>query len=125
MSASPPAASESDRLADQDDVGPTGQFLVDLEDLPDGAVLPVGGNGASVLELQAVLERSPSSPEPSRAASRPSTTSTLNPCSSSATTVESSASWSGNVVKLSDVGLVLNGRPPLERNMGCGVLHRR
>ena len=32
-----------------------GRLLVDLEDLPDNAVLHVGGIRASVLELQAVL----------------------------------------------------------------------
>ena len=33
-----------------------GRLLVDLEDLSDQAVLPVGGVGAGVLELEAVLE---------------------------------------------------------------------
>jgi hypothetical protein len=37
-------------------VDPAGRFLVDLEDLPDGAVLAVGGKRASVLEFEAVLE---------------------------------------------------------------------
>ena len=32
-----------------------GQFLVDLEDLPDVAVLPVGGLRAGIFELEAVL----------------------------------------------------------------------
>ncbi len=32
-----------------------GQLLVNLEDLSDGAVLPVSGNRASVFELQTVL----------------------------------------------------------------------
>ena len=32
-----------------------GQLLVDLQDLPDRAVLPVGGLRAGVLEHQAVL----------------------------------------------------------------------
>jgi cell division protein ZapA (FtsZ GTPase activity inhibitor) len=48
-------SSEPDHLPDQDDVDAAGQLLVDLENLSDGAVLPVGGNRASVLELQAVL----------------------------------------------------------------------
>src|SRR6476646_9847442 len=56
MSASQPALSEPDHPADQDDVDPAGQFLVDLEDLPDVAVLTVGGSGARVFELEAVLE---------------------------------------------------------------------
>src|SRR4051794_27545156 len=46
--------SEPDLLADEDDVDAAGQFLVDLEDLPDLAVLPVGGLGAGVLQRQAV-----------------------------------------------------------------------
>jgi hypothetical protein len=33
-----------------------GQLLVDLKDLADRAVLPIGGKRASVLELQTVLE---------------------------------------------------------------------
>jgi hypothetical protein len=41
---------EADLLADKDDVDPAGQFLVDLQDLPDLAVLPVGGLGAGVLQ---------------------------------------------------------------------------
>jgi hypothetical protein len=36
-------------------VDAAGQFLVDLEHLPDVAVLPVGGLRAGVLEFQAVL----------------------------------------------------------------------
>jgi hypothetical protein len=47
--------SEADGLADEDDVDAAGEFLVDLEGLPDGAVLPVGGLRAGVLELQGVL----------------------------------------------------------------------
>src|SRR5258707_14942767 len=50
-----PGGLEADRLADEDDVDPAGQFLVDLEDLPDLAVLPVGGLRAGVLQRQAVL----------------------------------------------------------------------
>jgi hypothetical protein len=46
--------SEADWLADEDEVDAAGQFLVDLEDLPDVAVLPVGGLRAGILELQAV-----------------------------------------------------------------------
>src|SRR5258708_20423373 len=46
---------EADRLADEDDVDAAGQFLVDLEGLPDLAVLPVGGLRAGVLQRQAVL----------------------------------------------------------------------
>jgi hypothetical protein len=37
-------------------VDPAGLLLVNLEDLPDEAVLPVNGKGASVLELEAVLK---------------------------------------------------------------------
>jgi hypothetical protein len=37
------AVLEADLLADEDDVDAAGQFLVDLQDLPDLAVLPVGG----------------------------------------------------------------------------------
>jgi hypothetical protein len=48
--------SEADQLSDEDDVDAAGPLLVDLEDLPDQAVLPVGGVRASVLELQAVLD---------------------------------------------------------------------
>jgi MFS family permease len=36
-------------------VDPAGQLLVDLEDLADGAVLPIGGVRTGVLELQTVL----------------------------------------------------------------------
>src|SRR5881397_500395 len=50
------AVSEPDRPADQHDVDAAGVFLVDLEDLSDAAVLPVGGIGAGVLELEAVLD---------------------------------------------------------------------
>src|SRR4030081_3564441 len=46
---------EADRLADEDDVDAAGQFLVDLEDFPDLAVLPVGGLRAGVFQRQAVL----------------------------------------------------------------------
>src|SRR5258707_15863818 len=46
---------EADRLADEDDVDAARRFLVDLEDLPDAAVLAVCGLGASILERQAVL----------------------------------------------------------------------
>jgi hypothetical protein len=41
---------------DEHDVYPAGQLLVDFENLSNGAVLPVGGECASVLELEAVLE---------------------------------------------------------------------
>ena len=37
------AVLEADLLADEDDVDAAGQFLVELQDLPDLAVLPVGG----------------------------------------------------------------------------------
>src|SRR6266487_1132426 len=47
--------SEADRLPDEHDVDAAGQLLVDLENLSDRAVLPVGGIRASVLEFQAVL----------------------------------------------------------------------
>src|SRR6476661_9341789 len=47
--------SEADWLADEDEVDAARQFLVDLEDLPDVAVLPVGGLRAGILELEAVL----------------------------------------------------------------------
>jgi hypothetical protein len=46
---------EADRLSDEHDVDAPGRFLVDLEDLPDAAVLAIGGLGASILERQAVL----------------------------------------------------------------------
>src|SRR5450755_694491 len=46
---------EADRLADEDDVDAAGQFLVNLEDLPDLAVLPVSGLRAAVFQRQAVL----------------------------------------------------------------------
>src|SRR5215471_1227709 len=46
--------SEADRLADQNDMDAAGQFLVDLQDLPDLAVLPVGGDRAGVFKHQAV-----------------------------------------------------------------------
>src|SRR6185437_7724263 len=48
-----------------------------------------------------------------RAASRSPTTSTLNPCSSSATTVACSAGSSGSVVKRSGMAVVLTAGPPL------------
>jgi hypothetical protein len=44
-----PGRSEADRLADENEVDAARQFLVDLEDLPDVAVLPVGGLRAAVL----------------------------------------------------------------------------
>src|SRR5450755_3265489 len=47
---------EADWLADEDDVNAAGQFLVDLEDLPDLAVLPVGGLRAGVFQRQAVAD---------------------------------------------------------------------
>jgi hypothetical protein len=47
--------SEPDRLSDEDNMDPTGQLLPDLENLPDEAVLTIGGIRASVLELQSVL----------------------------------------------------------------------
>src|ERR1017187_1329966 len=47
-----------------------------------------------------------------RAASRSPTTSTLNPCSSSATTVACSACSSGSVVKRSGVAVVLTAGSP-------------
>ena len=46
---------EADSLADEDDVDAAGQFLVDLEDLPDLAVLSVGRLCAGVFQRQAVL----------------------------------------------------------------------
>src|SRR3989440_13016317 len=49
------AGSEADLLADEDDVDAAGQFLVDLQDLADLTVLPVGGLRAGVLQRQAVL----------------------------------------------------------------------
>jgi hypothetical protein len=42
--------SVADLLADEDDLDAAGQFLVDLEDLPDLAVLPVGGPRAGVFQ---------------------------------------------------------------------------
>src|ERR1700730_1192812 len=50
-----PGGSEAGRLPDEDDVDAAGLFLMDLQNLPDVAVLPVGGVRAGVLELQAVL----------------------------------------------------------------------
>src|SRR4029077_15429672 len=50
-----PGGSVADLLADEDDVDAAGQFGVDLQDLPDLAVLPVGGLRAGVLQRQAVL----------------------------------------------------------------------
>jgi hypothetical protein len=47
--------SVADLLTDEDDLDAAGQFLVDLEDLPDLAVLPVGGLRAGVFQRQAVL----------------------------------------------------------------------
>jgi hypothetical protein len=49
-----PAGSVADLLADEDDVDPAGQFGVDLQHLPDPAVLPVGGLRAGVFQRQAV-----------------------------------------------------------------------
>jgi hypothetical protein len=49
-----PGGSVADRLADEDDVDPAGQFGVDLQDPPDLAVLPVGGLRAGVFQRQAV-----------------------------------------------------------------------
>ncbi len=50
-----PGSSETDRLADEDDVDAAGQLLVDLQDLPHLAVLPVSGLRPDVLQRQAVL----------------------------------------------------------------------
>jgi hypothetical protein len=47
--------SEANRLPDEDDVDAAGQLLVDLENLPHRAVLPVGGLRPGILELEAVL----------------------------------------------------------------------
>src|SRR5258708_27654570 len=55
MAASSEGSSEADHASDQDDVYPTGPLLVDLENLSDGAVLPVGRQRAGVLQLEAVL----------------------------------------------------------------------
>jgi hypothetical protein len=174
---------------DEHDVYPAGQLLVDFENLSNGAVLPVGGECASVLELEAVLEDPLAcgvecrdeflraddedhvrgtprvggelasgggsdhecsldsyGPPPliaswmpvswsvaevwvitdepsgmrastaSRAASSSSMTWTLNPCSSSATTVDSSVALSGSVVNRSGA-LVLIGGPPRIQKM--------
>src|SRR5207249_42260 len=51
----PPRLSEANRLSDEDDVDAAGDFLVDLENLPDLGVLPVGGERPRILERQAVL----------------------------------------------------------------------
>ena len=51
MGCDPAGVSESGRLADEDDVDAAGQFLVDLQDLADLALLAVGGHGAGVFEL--------------------------------------------------------------------------
>src|SRR6185312_12801944 len=47
--------SVADLLADEDDMDASGQFGVDLQNLPDLAVLPVGGLRAGVFQRQAVL----------------------------------------------------------------------
>jgi hypothetical protein len=49
------SASEPDLLSNENDVDAARVLLVDLEDLADAAVLPVGGVGAGVLERQAVF----------------------------------------------------------------------
>src|SRR2546427_12391025 len=49
-------ALETHRLQDEDDVDAPGVLLVDLKDLPDTAVLSVGGERSGVFERQAVLE---------------------------------------------------------------------
>jgi hypothetical protein len=95
---------EADLLADEDDVDAAGQLLVDLQDLPDLAVLPV-----------LVITGEPSGMRAStawRAASRAPATSTLNPCSSSATTVACRVFSSGSVVKRSGMAVVLTTGPP-------------
>ena len=46
---------EADLLADEDDVDTAGQLLVDLQDLPHLAALPVSGLRPGVLQRQAVL----------------------------------------------------------------------
>src|SRR6476469_1648273 len=50
------ALSKPDHPTDEDDVDAAGPLLVNLQDLPHGAVLSVDRQGSSVLELQAVLD---------------------------------------------------------------------
>jgi hypothetical protein len=47
-----PGRSEADRMPDEDDVDAARLLLVDLEDLPDRTVLPVGGLCAGVLKFR-------------------------------------------------------------------------
>src|SRR6266511_4898283 len=49
------ALSEANRLSDEDDVDAAGGLLVDLENLPDPAVLPIDGERSRVFERPAVL----------------------------------------------------------------------
>jgi hypothetical protein len=54
----------ADWLADEHDMDAAGQFGVDLQDLPDLAVLPVGGLRTGVLQRQAGADRSARAPLP-------------------------------------------------------------
>jgi hypothetical protein len=54
--ARPSKLSEANGLSDEDDVDAAGEFLVDLEKLPDLAVLPIGGERPRILEGEAVLD---------------------------------------------------------------------
>src|SRR6266498_3185557 len=51
-----PKLSEANGLSDEDDVDAAGVFLVDLENLSDLAVLPVGGVRPCILEGETVLD---------------------------------------------------------------------
>src|SRR2546421_914058 len=54
--ARPSKLSEANGLSDEDDVDAPGEFLVDLEKLPDLAVLPIGGERPGILEGEAVFD---------------------------------------------------------------------
>src|SRR6266480_2050084 len=54
--AHPSKLSEANGLSDEDDVDAAGEFLVDLENLSDVAVLPVGGVRPRILEGETVLD---------------------------------------------------------------------
>src|SRR5256885_9160092 len=52
----PSKLSEANGLSDEDDVDAPGEFLVDLEKLPDLDVLPIGGERPGILEGEAVFD---------------------------------------------------------------------
>jgi hypothetical protein len=89
-------------------------FRADSHRLPPSLIASAIPVSASVTEVL-VITGEPSGMRAStaaRAASRSPTTSTLNPCSSSATTVAASACLSGSVVKRSGMVVVLTVGPP-------------